>query len=187
MNLLHKKTFPTIATERLLLRKPTLRDAATYHQILSCPEISRYSDLPFEPTKTRSKQFVSWMGKLHARGSGVGWLICMEDASTVIGSIRINSIEKKAMCGVLGYELHPNYWNRGYLTEALMVVVDHAHNDLTLNRLEAWTNEDNEASERVLIKNGFQFEGMQREKVCVRDQFQNIRLFGHLASDAVSE
>lgn len=123
------------------------------------------------------------MSKLHARETGIGWLICLKDQSDALGSIRINSIEKKAQCGVLGYELHPDHWGKGYATEALEAVVQYAHNDLDLNRLEAWASVGNEASERVLLKNGFQFEGMQREKVCVRDQFQNIRLYGRLASD----
>lgn len=123
------------------------------------------------------------MSKLHASGAGVGWLICLHENSNVIGSIRINSIEKKAQCGVLGYELHTDYWSQGYLTEALAAVVHHAHKELLLNRLEAWTSEGNDASERVLLKNGFQFEGMQREKVWVRDQYQSIRLYGRLARD----
>jgi len=123
------------------------------------------------------------MSRLYAGGIGIGWIICTRESSVVIGSIRINSIEKKAQCGVLGYELHPDYWGSGYATEALAAVVDYAHSTLSLNRLEAWTSEGNDASERVLLKNGFHFEGMQREKVWVRDQFQNIKLFGRLARD----
>lgn len=123
------------------------------------------------------------MSKLHTRGTGTGWIIKLRDSSTTIGSIRINSIDKKTRCGVLGYEIHPDYWNTGYATEALAAVVDHSHRTMDLNRLEAWTTVDNEASGKVLLKNGFQYEGTQRSKAKFRDQLWDIRLYGRLAAD----
>lgn len=123
------------------------------------------------------------MSKLHARGTGIGWIVKLCDSSNTIGAIRINSIEKKASCGVLGYEIHPDYWNTGYATEALGAVVDHAHGVMGLNRLEAWTTIDNDASGRVLLNNGFQYEGTQRSKARFRDQLWDIRLYGRLAVD----
>jgi len=183
LKILRANTFPTLKTQRLILREPQLKDAARYHEILSCTNISRYSDIPENPTKKRSERFVSWMSKLHNRGTGIAWLICPATDSNVVGAIRINRIEKKAQCGFIGYELHPDYWNQGYATEALGAIVNYAHVDLSLNRLEAWTSEGNGASDHVLLKNGFKFEGMQREKIWFHGKFQNIRLFGRLASD----
>jgi len=84
---------------------------------------------------------------------------------------------------MLGYELHPDYWNTGYATEALSAVVEYAHGPLSLNRLEAWTIKGNEASDKVLLKNGFQYEGTQRAKAWFKDQFWDIRLFGRLSED----
>jgi len=183
MGFLKTTDFPQINTSRLLLRCPKLKDATDYHQILSCPEISRYSDVPHNPSNKRSERFVSWMSKLHRRGTGIGWIVERQHSGETIGAIRINSVEKKAKCGVLGYELHPDYWNSGYATEALAAVVDHAHNNMVLNRLEAWTTIGNKASEKVLLKNGFQYEGTQRAKVWFRDRFWDIRLYGRLADD----
>jgi len=123
------------------------------------------------------------MSKLHVRGTGVGWIVKLRDSSTIIGSVRINSIEKKASCGVIGYEVHPDYWNKGYATEALNAVVRHAHDVLGLNRLQAWTTVGNKASDKVLLNNGFQYEGTQRSRVKFRNQFWDIRLYGRLAAD----
>lgn len=190
MSLFRKKRFPSIESSRLLLRKPSIKDASSYHHILSCPEISRYSDLPYKPTAKRSKRFVRWMSTLDNRGTGAAWLICLLDTThedkrepSVIGSIRINRIEKKSNCGLLGYELHPDYWKQGFATEALGMVTHYAHIDLSLNRLEAWTIDGNDASNQVLLNNYYQYEGLQREKVLVRDKYENIRLYAHLASD----
>lgn len=83
----------------------------------------------------------------------------------------------------MGYEIHPDYWNKGYASEALSAAVDHAHGVAGLNRLEAWTTLDNKASEKVLLNNGFQNEGTQRSKAWFRDQFWDIRLYARLATD----
>jgi len=181
--MLKSTPFPELNTARLLLQCPSIKDANDYHQILSCPEISRYSDVPHKPTKKRSERFVSWMSKLHTRGKGVGWIVKLQHTNNTIGSVRINSIEKKASCGVIGYELHPDFWNMGFATEALGAVVDYGHDILDLNRLEAWTTVGNQASDKVLLNNGFQHEGTQRSKARFRDRFWDIRLFGRLAED----
>lgn len=183
MSFLKSTPFPELNTPRLLLQCPSLKDAPDYHQILSCPEISRYSDVPHNPSKKRSERFVSWMSKLHTRGTGLGWVVKVRHTGSTIGAMRINRIEKKAKCGVIGYELHPDYWNSGYATEALAAVVNHAHNVMALHRLEAWTTQGNTASEKVLLNNGFEYEGTQRAKVWFRDQFWDIRLYGRLAED----
>lgn len=183
LNLLRSKPFPELSTDRLLLRCPNTKDATEYHRILQCPEIARYSDVPHNPTPKRSKQFVGWMSKLHRRGIGVGWIVQLHHSNDAIGSIRINRIEKKANCGVIAYELHPEFWNAGYAGEALAAVVIHAHHTLSLNRLEAWTTEGNLASEKVLLKNGFLYEGTLRAKARFKDQYWNIRLYARLAED----
>jgi len=183
LRLLKSTPFPELNTSRLILRCPSLKDASDYHRILSSPDVSRFSDIPHNPTKKRSERFVSWMSKLYTRGTGVGWIVQLRHAGNTIGSVRINRIEKKASCGVIGYELHPDFWNTGYTTEALSAVVEHGHDVLGLNRLEAWTTVGNEASEKVLLKNGFQFEGTQRSKAKFRDRYWDIHLYGRLAED----
>lgn len=174
--------YPKLISKRLVLREPRKSDITAYHQILSAPEISRYSDLPVNPTEKQSRRFLYSTASLHSRQSGIAWLICLRDNDLVIGSIRINKIEKKASCGLLAYEVHPDYWGQGYATEALAQVVDYAHDELKLNRLEAWSSVNNIASDNVLSKNGFNLEGLLREKVLIRGELMDINLFAHLAA-----
>lgn len=166
-----------------MLRSASATDATAYHRILSCSEVSRYSDVPHQPTQKRSERFVSWMSKLHPRGKGIAWIITLRENNTVIGAIRINSIEKKANYGVIGYELHPDHWKAGLATEALAAVVHHAHDTMALNRLEAWTATDNISSQKVLTNNGFIHEGTQRQKIWFKDQLWDVELFGRVATD----
>ncbi len=183
MILKQKKQFPTLTTSRLLLREATLADTDAYHRLLSERSVSNYSDIPANPTKKRSERFVSWMSKLHKRRVGCAWIIENQQDHTLLGAIRINSIEKKIKAGLIGYELHPQHWSNGYASEALDALVEYAHDSLELNRLEAWTVPGNTPSERVLLKNGFVQEGLQRQKVKFNNRLHDIKLFARLAAD----
>ncbi|RVA45889.1 N-acetyltransferase, partial [Mesorhizobium sp. M7A.F.Ca.CA.004.09.1.2] len=45
------RTFPTLSTARLLLRAPALEDADAFRNILSIPEVTRFSNWRDAPSK----------------------------------------------------------------------------------------------------------------------------------------
>lgn len=55
----------------------------------------------------------------------------------------------------IGYGLHTEYWGKGYATEAVKAAVQWALNQPGVNRVEAETDPDNKASQRVIYKAGF--------------------------------
>jgi [ribosomal protein S5]-alanine N-acetyltransferase len=55
----------------------------------------------------------------------------------------------------LGYELHPEYWNLGYATEAARAIIEYAFEVRQLDRLVAYVRPQNHRSIRVLEKLGF--------------------------------
>ena len=72
------------------------------------------------------------------------------------------------MCGLIkreelpdvdiGFAFLPDYWNRGFASEAAAVVMRHAQETLKLKRIVAITNPDNDASIKLLQRMGFTFE-----------------------------
>ena len=58
----------------------------------------------------------------------------------------------------IGYRLHPDFWGRGFATEAARAVRDHAFADLELERVVSLIHRHNHASRRVAEKNGMQLE-----------------------------
>ena len=60
------------------------------------------------------------------------------------------------------------------MTEALGVVVPCGHRECRLNRIEAWTLPGNIASERVLEKTGFQYEGTLRQRAWFKEAFHAL-------------
>ena len=176
--------FPVLKTERLVLRESKLSDAEEYHALLSMPELSEFSNIPEFPTEKRSQRFVSWMSKLYYRGSGCAWIISKKNSKDILGAIRINEIHKKPSFGEVGYELNPKHWNQGLMSEAVSSVTEFGHNEFKLNRMEAWVIPGNAASESVLKKNGYEFEGTLRQRLYLRGKFSDINMYSHLTKNS---
>ena len=72
------------------------------------------------------------------------------------------------MCGLLkrdelpdpdiGFAFLPDFWNRGFAFESAAAVLEDARERLKLERILAITNQDNEASIKLLQKLGLKFE-----------------------------
>lgn len=153
-----------LSTARLKLVPPTAEDLDACHGLLSHPETSKFSDMPRGPSRKRSLGFLNWMMRLNASGKGAAW--CLKDGDDAhIGHVRFNTIAKKSGTAVLGYEVLPAMWGQGFASEAVLEVVRFGHVALALRRIEAWTHPDNNASQRVLEKAGFVYEGRQRAKI----------------------
>ncbi len=177
--------FPLLTTRRLRLRRPSPDDAKTFGELLSHSEVTRFTNWPDHPTAAQVARYLRWMSKLHASGKGCAWLIEEGRSGVVIGAIRFNRFDKKWKFGVVGYELHPDYWGCGLMTEALRAVVRSGHESFRLNRIEAWTLPGNSGSDRVLQKAGFAYEGTLRQRAWFKGRFHDFRMFGRLAGEAI--
>jgi RimJ/RimL family protein N-acetyltransferase len=86
------------------------------------------------------------------------FLICRGE--TPVGSVALKDIDLKGRKAELGYWMAPGEQGDGYATEAAELCLVHAFEELGLHKVWARTVGDNEASNRVLEKLGFQREGI---------------------------
>ena len=185
MPLAASRKFPVLSTERLTLRAAMPRDVPAFAALLSAPDVTRFSNWPDKMSKAQVERSVRWMSKVHGSGKGCAWIIEISGSKALAGAIRFNSFEKKWRSGQIGYELHPDYWGSGLMTEAVRAVVACGHQTFRLNRIDAWTLPGNAASDRVLEKSGFQYEGTLRQKAWFKGAFHDFRMFGRIAGDAM--
>ncbi|MFD4955603.1 GNAT family N-acetyltransferase [Streptomyces sp. NPDC058451] len=90
----------------------------------------------------------------------VGFVICLRDTDAIVGGANINNIVRGALQnGTLGYTAYASTTGRGYMTEGLWLVIQHAFGELGLHRLEANIQPDNTASLKLIQRLGFQREG----------------------------
>jgi predicted acetyltransferase len=79
----------------------------------------------------------------------------ISDSDTIIGTIQVVDIEES----LLSYKLHPTYWGRGYMSEALRQFLRAYFDKFSSeNCVVAFVNADNKASAKVLEKCRFRLE-----------------------------
>src|SRR4051794_32734889 len=186
MRMAATRKFPVLSTKHLSLRAATAKDVPAFQQVLAIAEVTRFSNWPDAPAKSQVERALRWMANVHGSGKGCAWIIEDRKSGRFLGAIRFNSFEKKWRCGEIGYELHPDFWGKGLMTEAVRAVVACGHQTFRLNRIDAWTLPGNAASDRVLEKAGFRHEGTLRQKAWFKGAFHDFRMFGRIAGDATN-
>lgn len=105
---------------------------------------------------------VNWFNEEFKRNQAIFWGISLKNNPEIIGFCKCE-IEIPKVRADLGYDLSPEYWNMGIMTEALSAIIRFTFNILNINRIEAAVSTENKASIRVLEKLGFVKEGILRE------------------------
>jgi RimJ/RimL family protein N-acetyltransferase len=109
--------------------------------------------------------------------------ITFPDGGQVIGNCGIRRKPENDWEADIGYELAPEYWGRGYATEAALAIVDFGFRELGLHRVSSWCIADNAASARVLERVGLRPEGRLRENEYFKGRWWDTLLYGLLESE----
>ena len=73
-----------------------------------------------------------------------------------MGSVKYKSAE-------VWFKIHPDYWSKGFGTEALNAIIDFGFKELNLHRIEAGCAVENTGSVKLLEKVGMTREGGKRK------------------------
>ena len=172
-----------LETERLLLRRYQMSDAEVlYEEIGSKPEVTRYiSWNPCDSLKG-AREFVTLNMEQYKRDqSFFGWAITMD--GVLLGSIGVYNMDPQNESCELGYNLRPDYQNRGITTETVKRVVDFLFRTVGMHKICASVHEENEASKKVLKKAGFSYEATAKEAIKEKDgSYKNLEYFCILQS-----
>ena len=147
-------------TERLLLRQPFVKDAeAIFAEYASDPEVTRYMTWVPHKTKESVSEFLEGQIKRLRAAENISWVLTKPHDNRPIGaiggSVRGHAIE-------IGYVLGRQYWNRGYMTEAICTVADWLLAQPDVFRVWAVCDIENPGSARALEKSQFEREGLLR-------------------------
>jgi [ribosomal protein S5]-alanine N-acetyltransferase len=97
----------------------------------------------------------------------------------LIGSVGFNELEKGHRAEI-GYWLARPWWGKGLMTAAVGRMCDFAFAHWKLVRITGHVFSANEASARVLQKNGFAFEGLLRKHYLKDGRFLDCRLYARV-------
>lgn len=169
--------FPEIETERLLLRRITNDDAADLFAIRSSPIAMQYIDRPIAKTHEDALNLIKVIEDNYINHDGVNWAITFKEDKKLIGNFGYWRWDKPNFRCEIGYILHPKFHRKGIMHEVLKVVIDFGFNQLQLHSIEANINPENEASKRLLMKNGFVQEAYFKENYFSNGKFLDSMIF----------
>jgi len=177
------ENFPTLETERLVLRNLTEEDAEQIFQYASDQDVARYVTWDVHQTMNDTYNFIRFALSRYEERKVAPWGIVYKDEGKVIGTIDFvywNTDHKRAE---IGYVLAKAYWGKGIMTEAASKVLEYGFNEMGLERIEARCLVENIGSERVMQKIGMTYEGTLRNCMYVKGNFRTLKVYSILRNE----
>ena len=173
-----------LETEWLVLRVRTVADAVDIFDYASRPEVSYPAGFP--PVKTLEDEIYYLEHILPERNQKenlpAGYGIVVKGTDKIVGSVDFNHRHEDDVLE-LGYILHPDYWGRGYVSEAARVLIDLAFKELNLHKIELSCFGYNLQSQRVAEKLGFTLEARIRDRKDAQGNRCDGLIYGLLRSE----
>lgn len=110
--------------------------------------------------------------------------ISLKEENKCIGCIDLRPVPEHDKAS-FGYVLNRQYWDRGYMTEALNALLQFAFKTLEVNRVESTHYIGNEGSGKVMEKCGMKKEGVARQQVIVKGNFRDVVHYGVLREEVL--
>lgn len=173
--------FPQLKTTRLLLRRITKTDAAALLSLRSSEKVMQYIDKERTKTMQEVQALVERIDNDLNNNDGINWAISLKEKPEIlIGTIGFWRIIKQHYRAEIGYMIHPDYWGKGLMKEAVTAVIDFGFNNINLHSIEAHINPGNAASAALLETTGFVREAYFKEDFFFRGEFLDTAIYSLL-------
>ena len=103
---------------------------------------------------------------------------CVESDGKAVGNIgvvRFSDVYRKKM--EIGFMISEKHWGKGFATEAVAQLVDYVWKTFDVVKIFAGVYDFNAPSMRVLEKNGFQLESINKKGIYKNDKFLDEYIF----------
>jgi RimJ/RimL family protein N-acetyltransferase len=152
-----------IKSERLILRKFEESDAERMFLLDSNPEVMKYIGIPPVSDISESENIIKMIRQQYT-DNGVGRLAVIEKKSGLLigwSGLKLLTQEINGYNNVydLGYRFLPEYWGKGYAFESAKASLEFGFNDLKTDTIYAHAHSENEGSNYILRKLGFEKTG----------------------------
>lgn len=178
----------TLAGPSVRLRPPRMTDHAEWSELRLR---SRDYLQPWEPvwpaddlTRTAFRRRLSAYARDMTADVAYPFFVFRADDEALVGGVTLSNIRRGvAQIAQLGYWCGQPFAGKGLTTSAVRAVTSFAFEKLGLHRVEAACIPDNDPSRKLLLRVGFQPEGMARAYLKINGDWRDHLLFGMLAGD----
>jgi len=175
--------FPSLTTNRLLLRQIQPGDAEALFAILSDQEVMEFYGHEPHQSLDDTQTLIEQIQTRYARREAIRWGITLQGEKRLIGSCSFHHFDSGFHCVETGYELNRAFWGQGITAEAVSAILTYGFTELGLHRVEAIIDIVNERSKGLLLKLGFTYEGNLRQRYFFHNSFEDEHYFGLLKNE----
>lgn len=175
--------FPYLKTKRLILRKLTYADSPALFEYFSQDIVTEYYDLSTLQSLVEAENLIRAWNLSYTTQRAIRWAIVLKNTNKVIGTCGLHNIHKKHYRAEIGYDLHPKFWQQGYMTETIIAIQKYGFKKLKLHRIEALVFSSNIGSKKLLHKVGFQSESVLRDYFLAKGCWVDGEMFSVLKNE----
>jgi len=174
-----------LTTERLTLRDLESKDAKEMVPLINTLDVSRHLLLvPYPYSSKDAKKFIKYCKKEAKKKPRETYElgIFLKESKKLIGVIGLTKVDKWTKAAVIGFWLGKKYHRKGYMIEACKKVIKFAFDKLKLQRIDTNAFVKNKASNNLIKKLGFTFEGTRKRYVRAKStgKFHDVNMYGLL-------
>ena len=148
-----------------MLRPPRMSDAEDIYRNINDKTIARWTlNIPHPYKRKDALKYIKMCKRNLIAMKELNLLIILKDSGIVLGAIGFVELDKKNKRGKLGYWLGKRHRGKGFMSEAVKLILALGFAKLKLHRISANVFEANIVSSTVLKKAGLKLEGRTREK-----------------------
>lgn len=170
-------------TPRLLVRPCTDADFAGLYRTFSDPETMRYIRAPFTEEQQLRERMAMWTEYSRQRPGLGTFVLAWKESGLSAGALAEEGVFAGSCVArqvgydtaseeyEIGYILAPEYWGQGLASELVPPLSRYCFQQSPAQHLVAFTDPDNAASQRVLVKGGFRYIGTRQTADGVSAEF----------------
>ncbi len=134
-------------------------------------------------TREETESYVREVLRAYKEGTDGPWGVEYRETGRVVGSLHLMNLSIQHRNAEIGFVLSRSYWNRGLMSEALGRVLDYSFEHISLRRMEGFCLVENRAGIRVMEKVGMKREGLLREYLFQKGDFQDFMVYAMLKGE----
>lgn len=155
------QTFPTLKSTSFQLRKIEETDLDDLWEIYSNPIHFQMTPNTSTQNKETLRKRISHFQRDFDKKKRL--FLGLEFQGKLIGVLEVFDHKKRSASVTIGYRIHHAFWNQGLASQAVSLLCHFLMEECQIKAIVAFVLPENRASQKVLLKNGFQQSGQIEE------------------------
>ena len=178
MNTLCFNSFPSITTNRTILRQLVIEDGTEIFKLRSDDRVNEFLGRPFTVSYQEAQLFIQERNKGIKNNECLYWgIVLKNNPAKIIGTICLWNFSNDHYIAEIGYELSPNFQGIGIMQEAILSVIEFGFRNLKLETITAVSHVQNAKSIKLLEKCNFTSHHKSEHKWLKEQELTNMVIY----------